>query len=313
MDIVQKYTIVAFIKSIQNGMEFAETEWPLHVTIAPRFAIHWDDDIDNKIKTLATSQKTLTVAAQNDNYFGPNKNIPVTELAQNAHLNDLHKQLVYLLESYGAVFDEPHYNYQGYKPHITINSPANRVVESDTIVLDHIAVVDMYPHEDIHKRKVIAIHTFTVPQDGVQVAPPRTSPHFSSLPLFSGRLGVGGYWLGQVYIFLLALMLVIAVLGVGNQLYFTNADPMVTLLAFITTTIISVIFIFSLLIFELSLIIRRSHDIATLGNNDPLLFYFFHGPMVLFGKGDIHPNKYGAPIATINPLIILGLKTHPRQ
>lgn len=310
---MQKYTIVVFLGSIPTGTEFAASQWPLHVTLAPRFAFEWNSDCTAQIKELTHSQKAITAAAQNDIYLGPAKNIHVTKVAPNMNLQLLHKKLVDFLEKGGAIFDEPHYNNDGYLPHVTIRSPTIRAVEGDTIIIDHLAVIDMYPNGDIHNRKVIETINLTQQQGSQSVTAPRTTPHFSGLALFSGRLSVGGYWMGQLYLLLLVLTLIVALAGIGQQFYYLTADPFMSLVTFAIFTGGSVLFIFSLVLLELSLFVRRSHDIAKLGSDDPMLFYFFHGPMLLFGKGDSQTNKYGPPVTSVNPLVVLGLKAPPTK
>lgn len=152
---MQKYVLVKFLEDITEGTEFLASKWPLHVTLASNFAVDWEGvDLSNKLAELLTKQEPVKTVAGDDEYFGPSRQIRVTTLEMTPELRSMHDSIVSLLESVGAVFDEPRYIKEGYRAHATVQLNA-RLRKGDAVTIDELTLVDMFPHDDIDQRKVL--------------------------------------------------------------------------------------------------------------------------------------------------------------
>lgn len=151
---MQKYALVQLLEAMDEGTEFAASHWPLHATIVSNFAVDWTGTgLLPKLTSLAAAHRPIRAAAGGDTYFGDRRHIQVTLLEQNDALRALHSDIVRLLKSAGAVFDEPHYLDDGYRAHITVQ-PDKRARQGDVITINAISIIDMFPHADIHRRKL---------------------------------------------------------------------------------------------------------------------------------------------------------------
>lgn len=128
-----------------------------------------------------------------------------------------------------------------------------------------------------------------------------------NLTLFSGRIGRREYWLGQLY----SLLLVLIVIGPMYTYAVTHKSSLLQLDSNVIYIAMVVLFLYIPLssLLELSLIVRRVHDMERINRSDPVAYYLFAHFLIMFGAGDKDTNGYGAPLAhTHNPLVILGLK-----
>ncbi len=151
---MQKYVLVAFVNSIDIGFEYSSINWPLHVTLVANFAVLRNAEIDNDIAKIINNTNKITLTAEGDDYFGPHKDVKVTIIQPNEQLNLLHKELVDLLKSKSAAFDEPQYLKDGYRAHATVQL-GNNFPKSEKFILTDVCLVDMFPEGDINKRKVL--------------------------------------------------------------------------------------------------------------------------------------------------------------
>jgi len=95
---------------MEEGAEFSGDRWPLHVTIADTLAVDWNkNDLRKKLEGLLASLKPATATSDHDEFFGPEKQTQVTILDMSKELVDLHYKVIKLLESAGAVFNDPQY------------------------------------------------------------------------------------------------------------------------------------------------------------------------------------------------------------
>lgn len=148
----QKYSLVHFIKPIEPGTEFHMSEWPLHTTLADVFAIdRQGSKIDDYLELkLSKIQPVKTIAAE-DSTLGTTR---VVLLEKTQELLQLHADVVSLLQQYGAVFNTPEFNNEGFIPHSTIQQ-SERLHSGDEIVIHTLSLVDMFPGKDWQQRKVL--------------------------------------------------------------------------------------------------------------------------------------------------------------
>ncbi len=153
---MQKYVLVKFLEPVHEGDEFiADNYWPLHITLVANFTVPYDaQELADVIGDKLRDQKALELVAGADEYFGANRDIQVTAMVMTPDMLELHKKLVGILETEGAAFDEPKYMKDGYRAHATVQKKA-RLHTGDSVAIDEITIVDMFPDSDIHKRRVL--------------------------------------------------------------------------------------------------------------------------------------------------------------
>ncbi len=135
------------------------SDWPLHVTLSPRFAVDIKQpNLVTDLKNLLAKKKPIKTIVKKDEKFGQDHHILVSLLELTSKLLELHNEVLDLLESYGAIFDEPNFSRSGYRPHITVQK-SGRVNRGDTIMINNLTLVDMYPEQNIKQRKILETYS----------------------------------------------------------------------------------------------------------------------------------------------------------
>lgn len=153
---MQKYCLVKLLEKLDEGAEFtAINYWPLHITLASNFIVDWEStDLFNKLSDVLSNINPVSVSAGEDEFFGGERKIQVTVLDMNEELMSLHKQIIKTLKEAGAIFDEPQYNENGYRAHATAQK-SHRLNKGDNVLIDEVTIVDMFPNQDITRRKIL--------------------------------------------------------------------------------------------------------------------------------------------------------------
>ncbi len=153
---MQKYCLVKLLEPLKEGDEFtAINYWPLHTTLASNFIVDWEStDLFNKLASVLSDIKPVSVSAGDDEFFGGERKIQVTVMDMTPELMNLHKQIIKTLRDAGAIFDEPQFNEDGYRAHATVQK-AHRLNEGDSVLIDEVTIVDMFPNQDITRRKIL--------------------------------------------------------------------------------------------------------------------------------------------------------------
>jgi 2'-5' RNA ligase len=160
MKYMQKYVLVHTLEPIADNTQFSMSDWPLHVTLSPRFAVDIKQpDLVTDLKNLLAKKKPIKTIVKNDERFGQDHHILVSLLDLTSELYELHNEVLDLLEFYGAVFDDPNYSRSGYRPHVTVQK-TGRVNMGDDITINSLTLVDMYPEQNIKKRKILETYPF---------------------------------------------------------------------------------------------------------------------------------------------------------
>jgi 2'-5' RNA ligase len=117
---MNKYIIVSFLEGIPAGTVFAESKWPLHVTLMYSFFSSRDQgDLIDRLKQTLSVVKEFNLVGKSVEFFGPDLDREVTELELNSELGSLNKQLK---ESFKEFMEEPTVDkYPIYRPHVTKN------------------------------------------------------------------------------------------------------------------------------------------------------------------------------------------------
>jgi hypothetical protein len=153
----QKYTIVSLLEDVKEGYEYSSNKWPLHVSIADTFAIKWDiNEFIKKLTELSMSLKIVSSTMSHYEYFGPDQQTQVAILESNKGLTALHYEVIGLLKKAGVIFNDPQYTESGFRAHSTVQ-PHARINIGETVSVNNIALVDMYPNEDAYQRKILKI------------------------------------------------------------------------------------------------------------------------------------------------------------
>jgi 2'-5' RNA ligase len=151
----QKYVIVHFIDMPKVPSEFPYTEWPLHVTLLANFTISQPlEKLIKKLELYAQETEPFEIVSNGEDLFGPNQNVAVSLIQPSVSIQKIHTDLTAITKSLGAEYDEPQFMSEGFKPHATkqINS---RLEDKQTLTLSNFTLVDMYPDNDINRRRII--------------------------------------------------------------------------------------------------------------------------------------------------------------
>lgn len=140
-----RLVVVLPLTPLREGDRFPVSDWPLHVTVLPPFSTDaTGSEIGAAIGSAASGQPALKVVAADDALFGRRHDIPVTVIADNGRLTELHQALRVAVRPFATTPDEPAFTGPGFRPHVTIK-PHGRVHQGEKLTLTQIAVVDMEP------------------------------------------------------------------------------------------------------------------------------------------------------------------------
>jgi len=152
----QKYTIVQFFQSVDEGESFSMHDWPLHTTLADVFAVNRTDELMADLQAYVDTQPLAATYIEGETVFG---DTPVWLLKESKELRDIHLALINILEAHGVVFNSPEFTREGYIPHITKQKDGEMHI-GDKIVVNAFSLVDMFPGGDWQERR--AIKTFVL-------------------------------------------------------------------------------------------------------------------------------------------------------
>jgi|GEM_PF-343998 len=154
----QKYAIIQLFEPITEGAEWDWQAWPLHSTIADVFAVDWDETtLLIELAELPNICTPATSTVVGETYFGPDKQTHVMLLDKTPDLTKLHLDVVGLLKKGGWKPNNPEFAEDGFLPHSTVQSHA-RLNIGDTVTFDALALIDMFPGGDPHRRKLLKTH-----------------------------------------------------------------------------------------------------------------------------------------------------------
>lgn len=150
----QKWAIIALLEEIPDGTEFYYTDYPLHMTIAGVFELDksglW---LSENLTRLLINQKEFDIKAGAEDHFGPDKDIQVMKIIESPELLKFYNKIHNWLLSYGAIYNEPQYQGEGYLPHSTFQK-SGRLNEGEIRHIKSVSIVDLFPNNDGHRRKI---------------------------------------------------------------------------------------------------------------------------------------------------------------
>lgn len=151
----QKYVIVHFIDISKVPNEFPYTEWPLHVTLLANFTISQPiETLIEKLELFAQETEPFEIMSDGEDLFGPNQNVAVSLIQPSESIRKLHADLVSITKSLGAEYDEPKFMGEGFRPHAT-KQVGSHLADKQMLTLSNFTLVDMYPNNDINRRRTI--------------------------------------------------------------------------------------------------------------------------------------------------------------
>lgn len=155
MQFTQKYTIIQLFEGMLEGAQFSSSDWPLHTTIADTFAIDWDvPTMIKRLEELLATHAQATSVAEDDHFFGPEKQTQVVLLQKTDSLVKLHYDVIALLQQGGWKPNDPQFSKEGFLPHATVQKHA-RLNKGDEVAFNALTIIDMFPNKDAYQRKVI--------------------------------------------------------------------------------------------------------------------------------------------------------------
>lgn len=156
--LTQKYCLVSLLESVEVGTVFSWRDWVLHVTFA---GVHYTDwqkqEIIDEFEEFLLNYGSFEVDTLNEGVLGEGKETArVVFIDKNRSLMRLHNDIVGFLDKRNAKFNNPEWNREGFIPHSTIQKHA-QVFENETIEINNIALIDMFPGGDGYKRRVVKV------------------------------------------------------------------------------------------------------------------------------------------------------------
>ena len=132
-----KVRLVSFLEPLVINTTFSK--WPNHITLTPAFKVNDLDELVDRLKGESLSIRRISYRVSSIAYFGLNKDVKVSLLANNNELRSLHGSLLKIVTNFGIKTDMK-YAGNNYKPHITHNC-APYPKENDEGFISNISVV----------------------------------------------------------------------------------------------------------------------------------------------------------------------------
>jgi len=159
--LTQKWAVIAPLEKVTEGDVFHYTGFPLHITLAGVFAVDLKGaDLAQELTNSLRDQQAIHVTSDQKDWFGPNKDVGVMKINMSDDLMSLYTSIYGTLLSLGAVFNEPQYEGDGYGAHATDQKSAT-LKPQENVVIDSIAIVDLFPDNDGYQRKIFKIITLS--------------------------------------------------------------------------------------------------------------------------------------------------------
>jgi len=158
MNYSQKWSIIYLFETLNEGDEFSMQNWPLHTTLADVFAVDMNQQVLDDIQKIFNEFKGIETNAIGERTFGDAEHLVNVVLLENTSmLQTCHDTFIDMLTKHGAVFNNPEFTHDGFIPHSTIQMD-KRLQIGDMVQLDKLAIVDMFPNNNLQQRKIHKIY-----------------------------------------------------------------------------------------------------------------------------------------------------------
>lgn len=153
---MSKYGFATIIENHPVGYEFTGDNLPLHITHVDSFQADLSlQELESKLRRTLVGQKAFSVKALRDEFYGPDKDIPVTLLGLTPELQELHTKIMNMLQSEGALLKNPHFHREGFMPHVSVYGNRRITVGEDILIKD-ISIAAKLSEEENAKRRILA-------------------------------------------------------------------------------------------------------------------------------------------------------------
>ena len=135
--------IVASLESLTVGTSFSSSRFPLHVTLVPPFRVNCElPALIAAVKVVSRDTERMLAEVIGQEQFGPGSDIAVALLRPIESVLNAHSRLTDALMPLGWSAKEPHYNGDGFRPHIT-DTGERHVRLGEQFLLGEIAIIEM--------------------------------------------------------------------------------------------------------------------------------------------------------------------------
>ena len=140
---MEHLVIVASLESLSVGTSFATSRFPLHVTLVPPFRVDCElPTLIAAVKRISRQTECMLAEVIGHEQFGPDADIAVALIRPIESVLNAHSRLTEALRPLGWVAMEPHYNGEGFRPHIT-DTDDRHIRLDEQFLLNQIAVIEM--------------------------------------------------------------------------------------------------------------------------------------------------------------------------
>jgi 2'-5' RNA ligase len=140
---MNKYVIVSFLENIPVDTIFADSQWPLHVTlIRPFVSLAKEEELIATLTKALEETKSFSLVGISEEMFGPESNIPVVELERTP-------QAIALNASLKSAFDSSMDKsvpdmYTEFRPHVT-SQVGGGITVGGTVGVNSVSLVRYEP------------------------------------------------------------------------------------------------------------------------------------------------------------------------
>ena len=155
-----KYGFATILENYPVGYEYRGDNIPVHLTHVDSFQTDLNlQELTLKLQIALAGQKPFTVKALRDEFYGPDKDIPVTVLELTPALQALHLKIMDMLQSEGAFLKNPQFHWEGFMPHVSVYGNRRIKVGEDVLIRD-ISIAAKLSEEENAKRRILATIPF---------------------------------------------------------------------------------------------------------------------------------------------------------
>lgn len=150
------YGIATLIENYDEGYEFSQNNIPLHLTHVDSFQVVLDaHELAALLSESLADQPPLEIKATKDTFYGPDKDIPVTEIELSPALSHVHAIIMKVLSDNNALLKNPHYHNSGYRPHISAYG-TRRVHPGDILMMNNLVLATRTSDADDAMTRILA-------------------------------------------------------------------------------------------------------------------------------------------------------------
>jgi len=133
--------IVSLLEKHAEQSEFARATWPPHITIVAWFSLDDVDALTQSLEAFAQQQTPFSTSLGRQDFFGPNKDIPVNIFPDQNQLEMLHADLFHRVAHLGAQFQEQEFMGENYRAHVTrMKARLHQLEEGEVVTIDNVCL-----------------------------------------------------------------------------------------------------------------------------------------------------------------------------